>query len=215
MGSAGLAAWQELLPGALLGYIILTMASGKRASRKGSAARQQPSSVIPRAFVETVRIDVVTGDDLRAISQRAGLSSRIIVTLNDIAIDMNEALRETCHTAMLKGSLSFADQAAWCGTVAARAEGLATLILSTTPGDCWAPWDAYELLQHGVPGSDDPAVAADLRQLLTLVAPSTSRTTLDGHFLNALATAAPGLPCTGHGREACGIALLATDQARR
>ena len=77
--------------------------------------------------------------------------------------------------------------------MAARAEGLATLILSTTPGDCWAPWDAYELLQHGVPGSDDPAVAADLRQLLTLVAPSTNRTTLDGHFLNALATAAPGL----------------------
>jgi hypothetical protein len=169
------------------------MGNRKGTLPKKTRGKKLPTSVPPRSFARPVRVNVITGADLKFLSEQAGLVISNAMALDEPSAEINDALYETCHTAMSEDGRNFSEVAAWCEVVASRAEGLAALLVSATPGDGWAPWDAIKWLEPGLPGDENFDLHQDLIRLLTVAAPGQGGNQANDQFLSALAQVAPGL----------------------
>ncbi len=169
------------------------MCNRKGTTPRKSRGKKSPTSVPPRSFARPLRVNLITGAELTFLSEQAGLVLSSAMALDEPAAEINNALYEACHTAMLQDGRNFSEVAAWCEVVASRAEGLAALLVSATPGDGWAPWDAIKWLEPGLPGDENFDLHQDLIRLLTVAAPGQGGKEANDQFLSALAQVAPGL----------------------
>lgn len=137
-------------------------------------------------------ISIIQPSDLVGLASGAKLVIRADPGhLNAIASMMNEALYRACHASMIEPQRNYSDVAAWSSEVGSLADRLAKLMLSATPADGPAPFDALEWFKPAFPSRSK--VEAGLDELLAMAVPGETDRSTEAQIHDLVARLRPSL----------------------
>jgi hypothetical protein len=164
-------------------------------SASASAAKRKTRSLkVPaRPTLLPANVRVVLPDDVLELVHRVGLTSPAEFEPQWAADEINDALYEAGHAALIDASREYSRNAAWCASIEKQANELASSILDESPSGGWAPWDAIRVLQLN--NANDRAEAARHvpAEFSQLVALGPAGVPLDQRIVEMVAEIAPRL----------------------